>query len=167
MGMRAFMQRLYNGQEQVDPAAVASAVSGMMSDAAPMAEAVTPGAGSGTGITRDTHQHPRLTSVTYATIAAGNTVQVDFTRTFVNKPGLDCLEENVPTTGAAQPALFGVASWVQDGQNRYTGVVIRVWRAQAVPQNLATLLLGAVFNLFGASVVGTSFSCIAVARSDV
>ena len=36
-----------------------------------------------------------------------------------------------------------------------------------IPQNLVNLLLGAVFNLFGAAVVGTRFSLIAVARSDV
>lgn len=39
--------------------------------------------------------------------------------------------------------------------------------AQTVPQNLVNLLLGGVFNLFAASVVGTRFSLIAVARSDV
>jgi len=49
----------------------------------------------------------------------------------------------------------------------YTGCTVRIWRAQTVPQNLATLLLGGVFNLFAASVVGTRFSLIAVARSDV
>ncbi len=113
------------------------------------------------------HQHGRLTSTAYASVTSGNTATVLFTRTFVNKPGLVCFEENAPTVIGGQPALFGLASWVQGADNLYIGAVIRVWRSQTVPQNLATLLLSAVFNLFSASVVGTSFSCIAVARSDV
>jgi hypothetical protein len=169
--MREFAQRLIDGQPQLDPvqlaAAADSAVAGRLSNSAPMGEAVTPTAGSGQGLTRDTHQHPRLTSVSYGVVISGNTATVNFTRAFDNKPGLDCLEENVSVAGAAQPAIFGVSSWVQDGNGKYTGVVIRVWRAQTVPQNLVSMLVSAVFNIFGASVTGTSFSCIAVARSDV
>ena len=63
-------------------------------------------------------------------------------------------------------AIFKVQSWTQDGGN-YTGAVIKVWRAQTIPTNLVSLLLGGVFNLFASSVVGTQFSVIAVARSDV
>lgn len=113
------------------------------------------------------HQHPRLTSTTTATVASGSTVAVPFTRPFLNKPGVVCTEIEGATGVSAQPAAFKVESWATDANGAYSGCVIRVWRSQTVPQNLATLLLGAVFNLFSASVVGTQFSCIAVARSDV
>lgn len=161
------MQRLYNGQEQVDPAAVQSAVTGMMSNATPSAEVTGGASGASTAIPRDDHSHPRLTSTTMATIATGSTVQVNFTRTFVNKPGMVMTEIEGDTSASAQPAIFKVQSWVQDGGGLYTGAVVKVWRAQVIPQNLATLLLGAIFNLFAASVVGTTFSVVAVARSDV
>lgn len=58
---------------------------------------------------------------------------------------------------------MGVRALMHD----YTGCTVRIWKAQTIPQNLATLLLGSVFNIFAASVVGTRFSLIAVARSDV
>lgn len=136
--------------------------------AAPMSEKT--GAAVGNATTKfalEDHQHPRLTSTTYATVASGTTVTVPFTRSFTNKPGIVCTEIEGDTATSSQPAVFKVQSWVQDASNNYTGAVIKVWRAQVLPQNLATLLLGAVFNLFSASVVGTQFSCIAVARSDV
>ena len=72
----------------------------------------------------------------------------------------------VDTAAAAQPTSFKVIAWQRDGQGLYTGCIIRVWKSQTIPQNLATLLLGGVFNLFAASVVGTRFSLIALARSD-
>lgn len=115
----------------------------------------------------DQHQHPRLTSTTYATVASGSTVTVTFTRSFANKPGMVMTEIEGDATASAQPSTFKVLSWVQDGGGLYTGAVIKVWRAQVVPQNLATLLLSAVYTIFGAAVVGTQFACIAIARSDV
>lgn len=135
---------------------------------APMAEKT--GASIGTQTAKfalEDHQHPRLTSTTMATVAAGSTVAVSFTRSFVNKPGMVMTEMEGDSSASAQPATFKVQSWTVDSNGAYVGAVIKVWRAQVVPQNLATLLLGAIFNLFGASVVGTQFSCIAVARSDV
>lgn len=72
--------------------------------------------------------------------------------------------EAIPT---ADRSTHKVIAWQRDGQGLYTGCTIRIWRSQTVPQNLVTLLLGGVFNLFAASVVGTRFSIIAVARSDV
>lgn len=135
---------------------------------APMAEKT--GAAIGSATTKfalEDHQHPRLTSTTLATVASGSTVTVTFTRSFTNKPGMVMTEIEGDATGSAQPAIFKVQSWTQDANSLYTGAVIKVWRAQVIPQNLATLLLGAIFSIFGASVVGTQFSVIAVARSDV
>lgn len=136
-------------------------------DTAPLSEKTGAAIGAlDTRYAKADHQHPRLTSTTYATVASGSTASVPFTRTFIQKPGIVCTEIEGSTGTGAQPAVFKVESWISDGTN-YTGAVIRVWRSTTVPQNLATLLLSAVFNLFSASVVGTQFSCIAVARSDV
>lgn len=125
----------------------------------------------------DKHQHPRLTSVTQATVASGNTASITFTRTFANEPGIDYQElpptantttpDAADTAANAQPTTCKVIAWSKDGNGAYTGCIVRIWRSQTIPQNLATLLLGGVFNLFAASVVGTRFSLIAVARSDV
>ncbi|MEO7468534.1 MAG: hypothetical protein ABIV36_16080 [Sphingobium limneticum] len=135
------------------------------------------------------HQHPRLTSTTKATIAAGSTVQIAFTRTFVNSPGITCTEVP-PDTGimSANPATFRVESWVREvmaptPSGAYTGCVIKVWRSRPLP-TMAPLSLTAIltavvtgvnaliaaltnYDIFGASAVGTTFSCIAVQRSDV
>ncbi len=183
------MQRLFNGQEQVDPAQVAGAVDAALgarlSDAMPRREATQAAPGTGTGIPRDDHQHPRLASAVVGSITAGNTATIAFTRTFSAEPTIDYCElpptpdTTVPasadTAGAAQPTMAKVIAWTMGptaalpnaAPTDYTGCTIRVWKSQTVPQNLATLLLGGVFNLFAASVVGTRFSVIALARSDV
>lgn len=135
---------------------------------APMSEKTGAAVGSQTQrYALEDHQHPRLTSSTEHVVTTGSTVAITFTRTFVNKPSPVFTEIEGDTSAAAQPAIFKMQSWTTDGNGAYTGGIAKVWRSQTVPQNLITLLLGAVFNLFTASVVGTKFTCIAVARSDV
>ncbi len=152
----------------------------------PMSERTAAATGSQT--TRyalEDHQHPRLTSTTVQSVASGNTADVLFTRAFANEPGIDYQElpptastttpDAADTAGTAQPTQCKVISWTRGptatlptaAATDYTGCKVRVWRGQVIPQNLATLLLGAVYNVFGAGVVGTRFSLIAVARSDV
>ncbi len=152
----------------------------------PMSEKTAPAIGTQpTRYALEDHQHGRLTSTTQATITSGNTATVMFTRSFVNEPGIDykelpaTAETTTPpasdTAASAQPTQSRVIAWTKGPTTRvpdaaatdYTGCVVRVWKAQTIPQNLATLLLSAVFNIFAASVVGTRFSIIAVARSDV
>lgn len=145
---------------------------------APMAEKT--GAAIGGATTRyalEDHQHPRLTSTTVGTVAAGNTATVTFTRAFTNEPGI--VYQELPltadttapaaadTAATAQPTQSKVIAWTKDANGNFTGCTLRVWKAQTIPTNLVTLLLGGVFNLFAASVVGTRFSLIAIARSDV
>ena len=157
-----------SGLSQDAVASLISAAVPLPSTMAPRGEAVTPTPGTDpTKFAQEGHMHPRLTSTTMAVVASGSTVQVAFTRTFANKPGMVMTEIEGDTTATSQPAIFKLQSWVQDANSNYTGAVIKVWRSQVVPQNLATLLLGAVFNLFSASVVGTNFCVIAIARSDV
>lgn len=139
----------------------------VITNEAPLAEAVSPTAGiDGMKVPGGKHQHPRLSSTTQATIATGSTVTVTFSRTFTTPPGVVFTEIGGATGATAQPAVFKVESWVMTG-SLYTGCVVRAWRGQTLPQNLVTLLLTAIYNLFGASVVGTVFSCVAIARSDV
>lgn len=153
---------------------------------APKSEKTGADVGQQTGrFALEDHQHPRLTSTTVATIASGNTAMINFTRAFANEPGIDYQElpasadTTTPpasdTAAGAQPTQSRVIAWTKGATallpnaaaTDYTGCMVRVWKAQTVPQNLTTLLLGGVFNLFAASVVGTRFSIIAVARSDV
>ncbi len=174
------MPKLINGQEQLDPSQVSSAVdqavTNRLSDTPPMSEAKTPAAGMSTAIPRQDHQHPRLTSATVGAVASGNTATVTFTRAFANEPTIDYCElpatattvtpDAADTAANAQPTTAKVIAWTRDGQGNYTGCTLRVWRSQTIPTNLATLLLGGVFSVFSASVVGTRFSIIALARSD-
>jgi len=164
------------------PAAVANALLG---NSTPRSEAVTPAAGGAQVASRDDHRHPRLTSTTVGSITTGNTATILFTRAFTNEPGIDYQElppsaDTVTptandTAAAAQPTNSRVLAWTKGptatlpdaAATDYTGCTVRVWKAQTIPTNLVTLLLGGVFNLFAASVVGTRFSIIAVARSDV
>lgn len=186
---RTLYQGQVDGKDVVDPAAVApavaTAVAGMFATDPPKAEATAAGQGAGQMIPRDTHQHPRLTSVVVGTVAAGNTAVVQFTRSFANEPGIDYQElpasanTTAPpaseTDANAQPTACRVIAWTKGptallpnaAAGDFTGCTVRIWRSQTIPQNLVNLLLGGVFNLFAASVVGTRFSLIAVARSDV
>ncbi len=129
----------------------------------PATEALAAWAGDETKwVSREGHVHPRSTSVTYGAIGSGGTATVTFSRSFPTQPGLMITEI---AGSATQPAVFKVESWVTSS-GRYTGCVVRAWRSQTIPQNLVTLLLGSVFNIFGGAVSGAQFSCIAATRSD-
>jgi hypothetical protein len=147
-------------------------------NSAPMAEKT--GAAIGQATTRyalEDHQHPRATSTTVGSVTTGNTAYVPFSRTFTNEPGINYSElpatsntttpDSADTAVNAQPTTHKVIAWSKDANGLFTGCTIRVFRAQTIPTNLVSLLLGGVFNLFGSSVIGTRFSLIAVARSDV
>lgn len=128
------------------------------------------------------HQHPRLTSTTYATLDSNGQATVTFTRTFANKPGLNLTETDA--TAGGQPLVVRAIAWVQNGQGLYTGVTIEGQRARMLPTMTAlsgtlTLLTQVVagvnslvaaltqFNIFGGPAVGATVSVIAIARSDV
>lgn len=128
------------------------------------------------------HQHPRLTSTTYATLDASGQATVTFSRTFLNKPGINLTEADA--TGSTQPLVLRGLAWQRDGNGLYTGVTIQGQRAQMLPTinplSGTITLLGSLitgvntvfaqltnYNIFGGSAAGASVSCIAVARSDV
>lgn len=182
---RTLYQGQVDGKDVADVAAIRPVVESMFAQDAPRPEATAPGQGGGNMIPRDTHQHPRLTSVVVGSVAAGNTAAIQFTRAFTAEPGIDYQElppsanttapDAADTAANAQPTSCKVIAWTKGptaalpnaGAGEFTGCTVRIWRAQTVPQNLVNLLLGGVFNLFAAGVVGTRFSLIAVARSDV
>lgn len=146
----------------------------------PLAEKT--GAATGSEVSRyalEDHQHPRLTSTTYATLDASGQATITFTRTFTNKPGLNLTETDA--VAGSQPLVLRGLTWTQDAQLRYTGVVIQGLRAQLLPalqpvNGLLTVVITGVntvvtsltgFNIFGGAASGASISVIAVARSDM
>jgi hypothetical protein len=141
-------------------AAVAAPVA--FASAAPSAEAVVASAGALDLSARGDHAHPRLTSVTVQSTDSGGNATVTFTRTFTKKPGV--ILEGYDS--GSQPLTFTVSAFQQDGSLNYSGCTIKAYRSQVVPQNLATLLLGGVFNLFGGTVGVVEFSCVAIQASN-
>lgn len=149
----------------------------------PMAEKTGAAIGSSPNkFARADHQHPRLTSTTYGTLGSNSQATVPFTRTFVNKPGINLTETDA--TANTQPLVLRAIGWTQDANGLYTGVVIQGSRAQLLPEltplsTALSLLSGIVtgvntvvttltkYNIFGGSAAGASVSVIAVARSDV
>lgn len=129
----------------------------------PLAEAGIAETGTMNMAPRADHQHPRLTATSTGVLNASGEATITFTRTFPSKPGLTM---TYAETADGQPVVFKVKTWTVVGSD-YTGCVIKGYRAQAIPTNLATLLLGGVFNLFsGSSATGVEFSLIAVQASQ-
>lgn len=166
----------------VDPTALVDAIRQQIpqpATATPKSE--TTGGGLGTQSSRfamEDHQHPRLTSTTYATLDTDGRATVTFTRSFTNKPGFSITEID---TNKTQPLVCVVESFI--GTGPYTGCVIKGFRSQALPaqpqMNLLAILGTVVagvnaiaasltgFNVFGGSPANASVSVVAIARSDV
>ncbi len=133
-----------------------------LADQNPSAEAGTAKPGIMDMGSRADHVHPRLTATATGTLNSSGEATVTFTRTFPTKPGLTL---TYAETADGQPVVFKVKTWTQDGNGNFVGCVIKGYRAQAIPTNLVTLLLGGVFNLFAGSPTGVEFSLIAVQAS--
>lgn len=132
---------------------------------------------------RADHQHPRLTSTTYATLDIMGKATVAFSRTFVNKPGLNLTETDAAEF--SQPLVLRGLGWIKDANGLFTGVTIQGSRAQLLPtitpvstsliaiattiaavnSNVVTPLTN--YNVFGGTAFGAVVSVIAVARSDI
>lgn len=163
--------------------AVLNAVLPQPADTTPRSELTGGGVGTQTKkFALEDHQHPRLTSTTYATLDSTGQATVTFSRTFVNKPGINLTETDA--TSSSQPLVLRGLTWTRDGNGLYTGVTIQGSRAQMLPtinplSGTITLLSGVItavntlvaqltgYNVFGGSAAGASVSVIAVARSDV
>lgn len=130
------------GQAEIDALTAAVATKADAS-AIPQPAAITPhpektGGAKGSEPTRfalEDHQHPRLTSTTYASLAADGTATVSFTRTFVNQPGVNMTEVDA---AGKQPLVCSVQSWVRETMTptpagAYIGCIIKGQRAQMLP----------------------------------
>lgn len=137
-------------------------LSGFLSSSAPMPEANSPAAGTGTQASRNDHTHPRLTSTATGTLNSSGEATITFTRVFSAKPAVTII---LVESADNQPVIFKVKTWTQNAQNEYTGCVIKGYRSQTIPQNLVSLLLGAVFNLFAGTTTGAEYSLIALQQS--
>lgn len=140
-----------------------SAIAGaLLSNTMPSPEATAASAGSMDQASRADHTHPRRSSTATGTLNSSGEATITFTQTFAAKPAVTVLY----VEGADnQPIVFKVKSWTMvSGQ--YTGCVIKGYRAQAIPTNLVSLLLGGVFNLFAGSASGVEYALIAIAPSS-
>lgn len=134
-----------------------------LADANPIAESTTAKAGTMGAASRADHEHPRLTATATGVLNASGEATVTFTRTFPTKPGLTSMYAE---SADGQPVVFKVKTWTTDVNGNFTGCVIKGYRAQAIPANLVSLLLGGVFNLFAGSAAGVEYSLIAVQASS-
>lgn len=133
-----------------------------LTDQVPAAEATTAIPGSMDAASRGDHKHPRLTSATTHVLDGAAEAMILFTRMF---DALPCMDFTYVEASDNPPVVFKVKSWNVDGNGKYIGCTAKGYRGQVIPQNLATLLLGTVFNVFGGSAVGVSFTCIALQQS--
>lgn len=157
MGLQAVLGAL---GWQVDP--IKAPTPDILSNNAPMVESQQPAAGAADKASRGDHQHPRLTSATVHTLNGSGEAPITFTRSFDVFP---CMDFTYVEAADNPPVIFKVKSWTLDGSNKIIGCVAKGYRGQVVPQNLATLLLGAVFNVFGGSASGVQFTAIALQQS--
>lgn len=134
-----------------------------LADQIPVSEGGVALAGSADLASRMDHVHPRLTATATGTLNVSGEATITFTRTFPTKPGLTV---TYAESADNQPVVFKLKSWTLDGSNNYVGCVIKGYRAQTIPTNLVTLLLGGVFNLFASSANGVEYSLIAVQSSS-
>lgn len=186
-----YLERIAAGIASLSPATPQPTMAEIAAGVAPMLIATTPPKGETTaavaGMTTKAqgadHQHPRLTSTTYATLDSNGRATITFTRSFLNKPGFSITEID---TSKTQPLVCVIESFVQPGGagTPYTGCVVKGYRSQALPAQPAPLnvlaLLGTAiggintllssltgFNVFGGSPADATISVVAIARSDV
>lgn len=133
--MRKLAQTLQDGRDPgPDMAAIASA---LIASTDPVAEGSTAAVGNTAKAQAMGHVHPRLSSAQYGTTGAGGlTSALTFTRSFdampcailtpINNPGVTC----------------DVASWVQDGNGKYVGAVVRAMKRTASTSTTGVTVAG-------------------------
>jgi len=140
----------------------------LLTNTAPVPEAVAPAVGAGQRAARDDHKHERLTSATVQVLDTQGVATVTFTRTFASLPAVTCL---LYEASDAQPVVFKVKGWIKDASGNYTGCIVQGYRASILPAlsgiALLTGLITALanYNVFGGSAAGAQFCCIALQPS--
>lgn len=132
-----------------------------LSSIAPISENTTSAIGTGVMAARNDHIHQRLSSSTRVVLDGSGNATVTYTRSFTTAPVFSF----TPLNSTGQPIIIEHTGDIQTG-SLFTGCTIRGSRAQILPQNLVTLLLSGVFNLFsGTSASGVSVSCFVIQPS--
>lgn len=140
-----------------------------LSDTTPAPEKTAPTAGQADQGARADHSHPRLTSATIQALDTNGLAAITFTRLFNAMPAVTCL---LYEASDAQPVVFKVKSWAQDGNGAYTGCTIQGYRSSILPALSGILLVGPLisalgnYNVFGGSASGAQFCCIALQPSN-
>lgn len=168
-------QDIFNPMQGDVQSAVSSAVQGIVPQPA---TSVPPEAGTKGGIgiapryAREDHTHEVRARRKRVTLAAGTGIYLNkfvatwvFDKPFATKPIIVCAPEDDGGNPVNVAAV--TASFTQDANGLWTSVVVRGWRSQPIPQNLVTLLLGGVFNLFGASAAGVVVGLTAAEETPV
>lgn len=138
----------------------------MLSDVAPVPEAVVPVPGQMGKSSRADHKHPRLTSAGRVVLAADGTATVTYSRSFTTKPAINLTAIN-PTGRAVQ---LEVVSDTKTGA-LFTGCVVKGYRSQLLPSLGGIVLLGPLltalgnFDVLGGSAAGVEVSVIALEAS--
>lgn len=135
------------------------AVTAALSNAAPVTDGLSAVPGTGVKVSRDTHSHQSRAGTGTGVTNSSGLATIAFSRAFDVQPimGSPVYEEVAGT----QPILFHRVAWIKTGA-QWTGVTIQAQRAQVIPTNLVTALLGGVFNLFAGGVSGVAVEVIAL-----
>lgn len=141
-------------------AKAAQAISGMppLASAIPRSEATGGSAGSGAAVSREDHQHPRLTSASNHTLDSAGFATVTFTRTFAVEPALSLV-----ALGAGTDAVPDFRGEFTKTGALWTGGIVYGERARVLPtiapisgiallSGLVTALNGIFAGLSGYSV---------------
>lgn len=127
----------------------------------PKPESTLPNIGSTNQAARDTHVHPRITSVTAGTLGLTGEATIMFTLNFDLMPFCSFSYAELADNN---PLVFKVKSWVMNG-NKYAGCVVKAYRGQPLPNNLTTLLALLSYNVFGGNATGITITCMAIPQS--
>lgn len=102
-------------------------------------------------------------STTTHSIGSAGTASVTFTRSFDAAPAIAF--GRIESSDLAGVVEFSIKSWIQDGNGKYTGAVVRARRQQLLPATITLLSSLQNFDVFGGSAVGVNFTCMAVQRT--
>lgn len=134
-----------------------------LADVAPVSEAGAAAPGAMPMASRADHTHKRRATGYLGTLNVSGEASITFANPLTAKPAVN-LEYIEAADG--QPVILKVKSWTMAGAD-YAGIVIKGYRSRPIPQNLVSLLLGAVYDIFqtGTSVQNVEFSAIILEAS--
>jgi hypothetical protein len=127
----------------------------ILGDVMPKSEAGVASAGDADKASRDNHTHPTISWRGSATVSAAGLATFDFSAKPYDVepvPVLSYFESAAAATSAQGKITLNVESWVMGSgatAGKYVGCTVRAARSRPIPQNLVSLLAGAVYDLFG------------------